>query len=116
MNILVDQYLSYLDEAAYLKRVAKGLLKDKKAIKRIRDFKQKSDPLAAKASAKARGLKGKNLKQSIAKAGQEKKMLKSRKRYEAGIDRGSKNIVKKTGTKVVNVPVLHLQRSLSHIL
>ena len=101
---LIDEYLSFLEEAAYIKRVAKGLLKDRGALRRIRGFAQKGDPLAAKAAAKAKGLKGENLKKAIERATKEKPMLKSKKRYEAGIERGTHNIVKKKGIKVSHVP------------
>jgi hypothetical protein len=103
MSVLIDSYLEFLDEAEFVRRVAKGLVR-KKDIKKLKKFKQRGDPLAAKAAAKAKGLKGEKVKKAVEKTVGAKPLLKSRKKYEAGIRKGTKRIMRKMGARDVEVP------------
>jgi len=100
---IIETYLDYLQEDEYLNESKwKALLRtgklSKKALRKIQKYKLKADPLYVKSLIK-KGQKAK-ADEYLKKKG----IVKSARQWLAGVEKGSQNILKKTGTNVQNKP------------
>lgn len=103
MNI-IDNYLEFLDENKWTQMLKAGKLKPTD-LRRIQKSKAAGDPLLKKALEKGgKAVKSKSLKNTgaVKKATSGKGMVKSAK--QAGVEKGTENILKKKGIKSRNIP------------
>jgi len=95
--MMLDDYLNYLHEAQWHKKLAKGILK-KADLLRIQKARGGGDPLYVKQL-----LKQGEVKQAQAYL-KKKGIVKSARQWLAGVERGTQNILKKYKAKVLHKP------------